>query len=322
MWPAQNVDVVATRLAYSDDNGKTWTGSSSGAVISNYLDVSLPLASPNDAGTWINEVPQLLYDPGAISAERWKIIWHHYLIINGDRRFEHGWVAMKTASTPEGLASAPEIKLFSAAFYDSGNDTVGGGSRSPLGGAPLIALDTALNPELNTCLFTEPGMYASNDALYLSLQCAHLSDSSQLIILLKCASPCNMSSAASWSYLGTVLRPADAAALGFDTGFAAPAMFESGGSIYLAVTPAQTSGAPWASYYSGCRIFRFADIDNALLEMTGSQPTLVGSVDGTPGSFNGACGYHASASESGMLYSEVNTSVTDKFQIFISHTNF
>ena len=99
-------------------------------------------------------------------------------------------------------------------------------------------------------------------------------------------------------------------------------MFASAGSVYLVVTPVQKMGAPWPAYYNGCRVFKFTDIDFALLQKTGAQPTLIGSVNGTSGSFNGACSYHASASNSGMLYSELNTSATDRFQIFMSHTNF
>ncbi len=319
-WPTQNIDVIATRLAYSDNNGKTWTDS--GTIVNNFLDVNLPLASPNNAGTWVNEVSQLIYDPGAAVAERWKLLWHHYLIINGVRHFEHGWLGMKMADKPEDLGAAPEMKLFSGYLYDSSNNTAGGTSRSPVGGAPLVQLDTALDPALNTCVFTEPGMYASNSALYVGLQCEHLADSNRLIVLLKCASSSNPGSAASWSYLGTVLQKSDATAFGFDSGFAAPGMFASAGSLYLVVTPVQTSGAPWPDYYNGCRIFKFSNIDSALLQKTGSQPTLIGSVDGSAGSFNGACGFHSSATNSGMLYSEANTSVIDKFQVFMSHTDF
>ena len=319
-WPTQNFDVVSTRLAYSDDNGNTWTDT--GSVVNNFQDVTLPLAPPNDAGTWTSEVSQLIYDPGAIASERWKLLWHHYLNINNSRHFEHGWIAMKMASTPENLAAAPEIKLFGGYLYDTGNNTAGGNSRSPVGGAPLIQLDTALDPALNSCVFTEPGMYATSGALYLSLLCVHLSDSNRLIVLFKCASPCNTGSAASWSYLGTVLQKSDAVAFGFDTGFSASGMFESAGSIYLVATPVRTAGAPWPDYYSGCRVFRFANIDSALLQKSGPQPTLVGSVDGVPGTFNGACAFHVSAGGGGMLVSELNTSVIDKFRILMSHKTF
>jgi hypothetical protein len=122
--------------------------------------------------------------------------------------------------------------------------------------------------------------------------------------------------------LGTVLQKSDANAFGFDSGFAASGMFASAGSVYLVVTPVQSGGASFPDYYSGCRIFKYSDIDSALLEKAGSNLTLIGSVDGTSGSFNGACNYHASASQSGMLFSELKPLVADKFQIFMSHTNF
>ncbi|MBU1425850.1 MAG: glycoside hydrolase [Gammaproteobacteria bacterium] len=320
LWPTQNIIVVATRLAYSDDNGKTWTDS--GAIISDYLDVTIPLAAPDNAGTWVNEVSQLVYDPGATPNERWKILWHHYLLINNVRHFEHGWLGMKMAGTPEGLAAAQEVKLFAGNLYNSDNDTQNGITRSPLGGAPLIHLDTELDPALNTCLFSEPGMYASGSALYLSVLCVKYPGFSHSIALLKCDSPCTTGSAASWSYLGTVLQDSDAAAIGFDTGFSASGLFESAGSMYLVATPVQTAGAPWPDYYSGCRVYRFSNIDSALLQTSGSQPALIGSVHGTAGSFNGACAYNASANMSGMLYSEANTSVTDIFRIYMSHQNF
>jgi len=321
MWPA-NVTVVATHLAYSDDDGKSWAVSGGGELINDYADVTLPLPPPNDAGTWINEVSQLVYDPNPANInETWKLLWHHYLLIDNVRHFEHGWIAMKTAGTPGGLAAATEVKLFSGFLYDTGNDTQGGASRSPVGGAPQIQLDTALDSALNKCVFSEPGMYATSSALYLSLLCVHTPDNHHLIAMFKCNSPCSATSAANWSYLGTALQNSDAAAFGYDNGFSASGLFESGGNVYLVATPVQTAGAPWSDYYSGCRVFRFADIDTALLQMTGSVPALIGSVNGTAGSFNGACTYHTGANMSGMLYSEFNTP-TLKFQIYKSHINF
>lgn len=207
-WPA-NGNVVSTHLAYSDDNGMTWTVSGSGELINDYADVMLPLASPND-GTWVNEVSQLIYDPNAVTGEEWKILWHHYLNIHNVRHFEHGWIAMKAAGTPEGLATATEIKLFGGYLYDSANDTPAptGTTQSPVGGAPLIQLDTALNTELNNCLFSEPGMYATNSALYVSLLCAKYPATDHLIALFKCTGSCT--TGGGWSYLGTAFNNADA----------------------------------------------------------------------------------------------------------------
>lgn len=319
-WPEQNRDVVSIRLAYSSDEGRTWTDG--GMVVSNFLDVTLPLKPPNDAGTWVSEVSTLVYDPGAIPGERWKLLWHHYLIVNNSRRFEHGWVALKTAPNPEALAAAPEVKLFAGYLYDPGNDTAGGGSRAPVGDPPRIQLDTALDPALNTCVFTEPGMYATEDALYASLLCKHLADSDSRIVLLKCASPCDAERSGAWTYLGTALRESDAAESGFDEGFSAPSMFASAGNIFLVATPVKTSGAPWSNYYSGCRVFRFSDFETARLERDGTRLRLIGEVNGSAGSFNGACAFHPAAGASGLLFSELVPSAVDKFRIFMSHILF
>ncbi len=59
-------------------------------------DVTVQLAAPLNAGSWVNEVSSLVYDKGADEDEKWKLIWHHYLQINGDRIFEHGWFSSKT----------------------------------------------------------------------------------------------------------------------------------------------------------------------------------------------------------------------------------
>jgi hypothetical protein len=317
MWPTQNFDTVSTRLAYSDDQGATWTDS--GSTVNDVLDVTLALPAPLNAGTWHNEVSSLVYDPGASVNERWKLLWHHYLLINGDRRFEHGWISLKTASTPTQLASATEIKLFSGVGYDLGNNTAGGASGSPVGGPPAIALDTAISTDLNGCFFTEPGMLATSSALYVSMLCVK-SPTDHRIILLKCDSPCDLSSAPSWTYLGTALNDADAASFGFDQGFSAPNLVTSNGQNYLIVTPQSTT--PFDSYYNGCRVFRFTDIDTASIQRTGGVPDIVATVNGDAGSFDGACTYLPTASKAGVIYSQAFFGPTEKFRLFMSGTNF
>jgi hypothetical protein len=318
MWPVQNFDTVSTRLAYSDDQGATWIDS--GSTINGVLDVDLdPLPVPFNAGTWHNEVSSLIYDPGAAANERWKLLWHHYLLINGDRHFEHGWIGLKTAATPTQLASATEVKLFSSFGYDPGNNILNGPSGSPVGGAPAIALDTALTTTLNGCFFTEPGMLATSSALYVSMLCVK-SPTDHRIILLKCDSPCDTTSASSWTYVGTALNDTDAASFGFDQGFSAPGLVTSSGQNYLMVTP--QSSTPFDSHYNGCRVFRFTDIDTASLQRTGGVPDLVATVNGDAGSFNGACTYLPAASRAGVIYGQAFLTSTEKFRLFMSGVNF
>jgi hypothetical protein len=317
-WPAQNVDVVTTRLAYSDDAGSTWTDS--GALVNGPLDVQLPLAPPDDAGSWTNEVSSLVYDPGASADARWKLLWHHYLLVDGDRRFEHGWLGLKAAATPEGLASATEVKLFAGAGYDTANDTQGGVTGSPVGGAPAVRLDTR-HADLSGCVFTEPDLHATAAALYVSLHCAKVDGSGEnLVVLLRCDSPCDFGDSASWSYRGTLLRNADAAALGFDGGFSATELFDAAGGTYLVVTPVST--APFPGYYNGCRVYRFQSLDPAVLQGASGAPAVVGSVGGTAGSFNGACTYHRDGTAGGVVYGEFFPTEVERFRLFRSGINF
>jgi len=311
---------VSTRLASSLDKGETWTDS--GLVVNSARDVTLALAAPNNAGVWQTEVSSLVYDPRAVVTERWKLLFQHYLQINGVPHFEHSWLGMKSGSSPAALASAIEIKLFGSYLYDTGNNTAGGGSQSPLGGAPAIQLDTAISPVLNTCLFGEPSLYANQNSLYLAVQCDHLSDGDRWIVLLKCASPCQMSSAASWAYVGTLFKKSDAATLGFSGGFAAPAIAETSGGVFLIVTPAQDPSA----VYKGCRVYKFANLDTATLVGVPGPPTLIASID-TPvtpgGTFFGAGAFTGNSSSSGLLYGEIKgTFPTWEFQIFKSRMTF
>ncbi|MGZ3691377.1 MAG: sialidase family protein [Pseudobdellovibrio sp.] len=313
LWPTQNPDVVSTRLAYSDDSGANWTDS---VLVNSVSDVTLPLSPPNNSGSWVNETSQLVYDPGAASGEHYKLIWHRYLITGGTRQFADGWLSMKMSDSLSTLAAATEVKLFSGSAYDTNASIAGSPLFPPVSGAPHISLDT-LAPSLNACaVFSEPGLMATSTALYMTATCSTASDA--LVVLFKCSSPCNVTNSGSWTYLGTLFNKASALALGFDSGFTASSLFQgSDGSNYISVTPQQTAGAPWADYYKGCYIYKFSNIDSATLSSPAAKI-----ISGTSGSFNGACAYHKAATGSGVVYIEVDTTVTDKFKIYSSGVNF
>jgi hypothetical protein len=321
-WGVINYHTVSTRMAYSDDNGESFTDS--GSAINEALDVILGDGEEpweDDAGTWHNEVSKLIYDPGAQSGEEWKLFWHHYLVHNqlGDpvdyRKFHHGWIAYKAASTPEGLESATEVKLFGAAGYDTVNDTEDNTvSRSPLGGAPEIMLDGTFHADLANCVvFSEPGAYADSTGLYLSLFCYEVTPAANnRLILLKANANSDLTDSGNWTYIGTLFQTSDAVSLGYER-FSASDLFGSGGEQFLMVSP--VSDSPYDGSYNGCLVYRFSDIGAGTLSGT---PDLVKSVSGTAGSFNGACAYHESASYSGFLYSELVSGEEDPFRIFMS----
>jgi hypothetical protein len=298
---------ISTRLAYSNNAGETWTDS--GIIINQSTDEPIP---PANALTWEHEVSSIIYDPGAPLAEKWKCMWHRYVVSNNNRLFEHGWIAMKSASTPAGLALATEHKLFTGSIYDVVNDTTIG--------PPECKLDE-LHPDLNGCVaFTEPGLYATPTALYAVLSGVEPSSPTKgRIILLKLTH-----STGTWEYLGTLLfNSTDGPAFGYD-GFTAAALYNKNGSVYCIATPYHIvmAGPIETHKYSGTFVFRITDLDNAQIERSAGKPVTYARIFGTSGSHNGAAGYLPTASASGIIYSELlEIGGTPHFAIFKSGIN-
>jgi hypothetical protein len=288
---------INTRLAYSDNHGEDWTDS--GTVI-NQSDPLGPVA-PDNFKNWAYEVSSICYDPGAPIAERWKLMFHRYLCYNSDRLFQFGWIGIRTASSPDGVWSA-ERKLFSGSLYDNVVD--------PILGAPEVKLDK-LHTDLNGCLaFSEPGLLATDTALYCTMLGAEGSSTSGRIILLKYPH-----SAGVWGYCGTfILNCTDGPLLGYD-GFSAPSLFKKDNKYYLMVTPQK------ADKYLGTFIFEITDLDNAVIKRNSGVPVIVKSITGRPGGHNGAAGYIPESYASGIIYSDVMIVAPLDFRIYASFVN-
>jgi hypothetical protein len=187
------VTAVRSYLARSQDQGRTWQ--LVGGVVNPDVEASLDDFPPPNRGRWQSEVTALAFDPDASQRARWKLFWHQYLNVNGDRRFEHGWLAYKEAETPEQLASARPVKLITARGYDPVNDQSAGRTKPTLAGPAVIRIQE-LHHDLASCAaVSEPGVLAKPDALYLVLICARgslfgLFGVSNQVVLLKCGRPC------------------------------------------------------------------------------------------------------------------------------------
>ena len=239
---------VGTRLAYSDDQGEQWH--EAGLVINAYEDEpSPPVQHSGQPASWEHEVSNLVFDPAAPEGERWKLLWHRYLkVVDGDsqtddRKFAFGWLSLKAASSPEELVDAPERKLFAAAGYDIATTvtTYNDGFIGP----PEVRL-ASLDPALADCVVaTEPGMFASEDTLYVSMLCLRDdADNPADIELLAWPYPNGP-----WEYRGTPLVSADANALDPAYSFYTAAdLFDVDGTWYLLATPYDGNGAR----LSGC----------------------------------------------------------------------
>ena len=289
---------VDTRIASSSNAGSSWIDTGV-APYTPPAEFEVPYLSSMRWAAWQYEVSRLVYDPHATNANhRWKRFWHRYLRakLSGncadDCLFQNGWIGVATAPTPTGPWS-PERKLLVGTLYNTGNDlTIGAPEYTPATLAP--------GGQLNGCpVFTEPGALATTGGLYISLKCA--GDNNDRVVLLRCN---NDLAAASCTYRGDLLLNSEAAQFtpagqSSYNGFSATELVTVSGIHYLIVTPTQNDN------YRGCLVFQIVNLDAATLVRANGSPVLIKSVAGTPGSFNGACGYTAAASASGLIFGEI-----------------
>ena len=184
---------------------------------------------------------------------------------------------------------------------------------------PLIILGQFLVP-----------IISRSDALYLAMFCSDVISTQESIVLFRCASPCSMTDAVAWEYLGKLLTPDDAAVNTRHDHYQAPDIFEHNGRTYLLVTPVQeetteieTETGPATetiSYYDGCRLYQFADIDTGALLREDSGVLLEAQrVRGEAQTHHGAC----SAIDGllgGIIFSQFEVdNPPDKFRLYKSN---
>jgi len=277
---------VSTHLAYSDDDGTTWCdqGTVNAAAPVPESDQPSRVAGPD--GHWNHEVPALAYDAEAPAERRWTLVWHRYLHVadddpaTDDRRFEYGWIAIRSAATAPGLMTAPERKLFSSLAYhvpdvEAYNEAVAGGS-------PEKRWD--VDPDLGGCLvFTEPGILAAGGKLYIAMYCFQ-SRQDQDVVLVAFSH-----ASGAWSHLGTLLTTADAVDINPAlVGFNAPDLYSVGSSTRLIVSP--TTG----SAYLGCIEYGLDLAAGALVDSNGDGPDPLLGIEKNPDGEvfqTGACSY-------------------------------
>jgi hypothetical protein len=239
------------------------------------------------------------------------MLWHRYLSASDSGNtvplFQYGWIELKTASSPDGSWTTDQ-KLFAGSLYytidQAYNDSV-----SPTSPAP-IRLDT-LNLALSSCLvFTEPGALATSDGVYVSLKCA-TGGTAGKIVLLKCGHDFT-----GCTYKSTLIADTEASFYGDYDGFSASELVQSGGQTYLIATPTKDDA------YRGCLVFTIENLTTApSLKQTGGVADVKLAVSGSTGSFNGACGYTAGLTKSGIIYSEFFPGQTPEFRLFGSGQN-
>lgn len=301
---------VGLRIAYSDD-GENWRDA---GVVQRFAEV---VAGPFQAteageseveeasrGTWQNETSTLVHDRHAPREQRWKLFWHQTLWVNDvPRHASYSWIALKMADSPENLAHAPPIKLFTGYMARSAGESSAAPAVAPIPGPPAIQLDKR-DPQLGACMFGQPAAISAPDGLYLALDCAWLGTRPQLhTVLLRCAHPnCTITDAASWTVVGRLTEPRDGPQLEEHyKGFGGTALAEKNGRYYLIATPIASED----DRYDGCNVYRFDDLAKGKLERQRRGKLVIAqTVRGIQGTHHGACAAHARL-KGGILLSQV-----------------
>lgn len=310
---------INTRIASSSNAGNNWRDI--GIVLNSPSTIQVPdNQNASTQAVWQYEVSRLLYDPYAPANLRWKLFWHRYPQANrpsADRLFKHGWIGVMTAASPTGPWSN-ERKFLVGSVYDP--------ATAAIIGAPE---NTSASLSIADCpIITEPGALATAAGVYISIKCAD--GNADRVVLLRCSSELT-----NCVYRGNVVLNTEAQQFARTgqtyNGFSATEMVTVAGIHYLMVTPTQMAGAPTPSeQYRGCLVFQIANLEAAatapILERVGGSlsgaPVLKRSLSGSSGSFNGACGYSAAATSSGIIYGEIQTQGnTARFGLYRSRVN-
>lgn len=301
---------IELRIAYSED-GERWHDAGTVQRHSEVLvgplettEADEPAIDEGTRGTWQNETSTLVYDDNAPREQRWKLFWHQSLWANDAPRYaSYGWIALKVADTPENLAQAPPVKLFTGYMARNAADSEGMPVFSPLPRPPAIQLDKR-DPQLGACVFGQPAALSARGALYLALDCAWLGTRPSLhTVLLRCAYPgCDVTNAASWTVVGRLTEPPDAPRIDERyKGFGGTSLAEKDGRYYLLATPISAKG----DRYDGCYVFRFDDLAQGKLERQRRGALVVArTVRGVPDTHHGACAAHSRLKE-GILMSQI-----------------
>jgi hypothetical protein len=240
---------VETLIAKSTDRGRTWQHV---AVVNPSLEHSLPLPDGKQLdGVWRFEVPALAYDPGDAPARRWKLVSHQYFTLppykRENRRFDLGWISLRSAPSPQGPWSKP-LCLF--------------------GSKPECNVDpNTLHPDLRAMqMYSEPGMMVYHGTWYVSLDASTalsgLGEWERRRVILLASDDHGRH----WRYVNTLTDGKDASSFGY-LAFTGSSLVAMGGRPYLLVSPsgrkkllARNRG------HDGSFLIAFEDIEHGTLE--------------------------------------------------------
>ncbi len=299
----QLVEDISTSIAKSSDGGQTFSyiqtvGAAQGPVAVTDTTHSV-CGQQTCTGRWIYEVPFMVEDAGDPDpARRFKLFAHKYFLYPpATPSTEHvlGAIVMWTASTPDGSWSAET----SALVWNSTPPEIPGGTS-------INMLDAALTPCL---LVTEGSASVNAGTIDFAMNCTYASGSlfPAKIVLLRSTDHAN-----TFTYVSTLLSPADASIFSGAGFFNAPALIPTaGGAPLLMVTPDNGTGR-----YLGCLVIPFASEQSGTLIRNGSNlPVPILTMPTLNGHFGGACAWDRSVTATGILMIDLDTAASPPFRI-------
>jgi hypothetical protein len=263
---------IRTHVAISSDGGTTWMlAAEANTPESTTVTSTDATECPGGtcAGNLISEVSSLVYDPTDPDANaQWKLFAHRYLVGSGAvTHYDIGTITLQTAPSPSGPWTAPA-------------KWIGWNSSSPYSSSGIQVNASTLPSTADCRALTEPGAIVLPGSLDLAVGCAFLVGTTPMIRVELLRSTDH---AATFTSVGTLLQPADAACLVPGGSINAPDLFVSNGVEYVVATPGDAAG------YHGCLVFQVDPSTGMVLRNGSGQAIVRRSI--TADVFDGACTY-------------------------------
>lgn len=295
---------VATHVAKSNDNGKTWTYVTT--VNPSEEDTVAAQRDKKVSGAWRHETPSLLFDPEDVPERRWKLFSQRYFTKEPHKKkdslFADGWIQYKYAASPAGPWSEA-IRLF-------GDKKTGG----------KIDISSLHKDLMDNVFYYEIGSIAVDGTIYLSLDASPTPDGlgkwgKRKIVLIA-----SKDHGKTWNYVGALTDSDDAEELGYVV-LTGSSLVRENNRLFLFVTPSGAKGFGKKNRaHDGTLIVEFEDIARAklkrdhqgrLLILKNMKPTLHS---------GGLSDYHELNKNGGILFSQIDVSNPSKdaefFKVF------
>lgn len=267
----------AVRVAHSDNNGTSYLYDQ---------EVGRPkvTVSLNPNGEWHYRTPTLIEDSSDPDANRrFKLFAHKYFFnpLNNNFSYEIGAIAMWTAAAPDGNWSAEQTAL--------------GWASTPTSLQPFQQV-SQFDTSLQTCLWVDEGGAAvGSNGIDLVFSCAI--DNSPFAIQRKIVLLRSANHAQTFTYVATLLQPADAVAFEADS-FSMPSLLPGAGTApVLLASPIDLDGNAL-----GCVVFPIADAKAGKLFTTDSAVLTLQTLPPL-GDSSGGCTWDRSIPAGGILMS-------------------